>query len=225
MSKVINLSNDLVYVRDEEPITTSLKVAEVFGKNHCDVIRAIRKKSRNYTKSFTERNFAFSEYLDETGKSNPMYELTRNGFAVLALGFTGKLASEFQEKFMEEFDRRGRIINELNFALPKSRRKNRHKFGYYQVDVTPDGKTETTWVTGAKTIEEMNELENHSRLQSKRLKTALGHFKAFLENLSDRERYQEKYIDMMDDLGELVGKFKFEQKGPAMFSHPFLMMS
>lgn len=220
MEALTVLDQDIVYVRNEEAVTNSLKVAEIFGKNHRDVIRTIRKKIGNYSKSFAQRNFALSDYQDETGKSNTMYELTRDGFAVLCLGFTGKEAALFQEAFMYEFNRRGKIIQQLNLALPKERRKNHHQFGYHKLEYTPDGKTKHRWITGSKTIEEMTELEKHSWLQSKRVKSCLGYLKKFVGDLPDRDRYEEKYLDLIESIEEVSKKFKFKQESANLMQMP-----
>lgn len=63
--------------------TTSLKIAEVFGKRHADVIRAI--ESIETPDNFNERNFALVEYTDAKGEKRPAYQITRDGFALLAM--------------------------------------------------------------------------------------------------------------------------------------------
>ena len=70
----------------------SRKIAEVFDKNHFDVLRSIKRiigEDSGYSTDFTERNFAVSKYVDETGRKLPCYLLTRDGFVALAIGFTG----------------------------------------------------------------------------------------------------------------------------------------
>ncbi len=68
-----NNSQDLaieVFVKEGKAITTSLKVAEVFKKNHRDVLRKI--ENLDCSREFTERNFTLSSYIDTTGRSLPM---------------------------------------------------------------------------------------------------------------------------------------------------------
>lgn len=211
---------DAVYVRDERPLTNSLKIAEVFGKNHRDVMRAIRNKVRNHSKLFTERNFALSEYVDHGGKQNAMYEISKDGFVSIAFSFTGSQAVSFQESFIEEFNRRGEAIRNLNLALPKDRRKNRHSFGYHKLETTPDGKSRHTWVSGSKTLEEMDELEKHAWIQSKRIKQCLGNFKSFLAEMCERDRYQDSFIAILDQLDELTKKFSYKQRTPNLVQIP-----
>lgn len=90
--------------------TTSRQVAEVFGKRHDDVLRKIQ--GLKCSEEFTARNFAVSEYADSTGRNLPEYLMTKDGFVFLALGFTGKKAAEFKEKYIAAF-------NEMEAKLTK----------------------------------------------------------------------------------------------------------
>lgn len=83
-------------------VTTSRDVAEKFGKRHADVIRSIQ--TIDCSEDFTQRNFAFSEYKDSTGRSLPMFTLTRDAFTILAMGFTGKSAMQWKEKYIAAFN-------------------------------------------------------------------------------------------------------------------------
>lgn len=83
-------------------MATSLQVAAHFGKRHADVIRAIR--NLGCSEEFTERNFAFSEFVDSSGRSLPMFHITRDGFAMLAMGFTGKEAMRWKETYITSFN-------------------------------------------------------------------------------------------------------------------------
>lgn len=91
-----------VAVKDGKVVTTSLKIAEVFGKQHKDVIKAIRELK--CSKDFDRRNFAPVEYTDSKGEKRPMYEITKDGFAFLVFGFTGTKAAEFKEAYIEAFN-------------------------------------------------------------------------------------------------------------------------
>ena len=93
---------NIVEYEDGRMFTTSLIVAEVFEKEHKDVLRAI--SNLECSPQFTERNFALSEYTDPTGRKLPAYRLTRDGFSFLAMGFTGKKAAAWKEKFLEAFN-------------------------------------------------------------------------------------------------------------------------
>lgn len=81
---------------------TSLQVAEHFGKLHKDVLRAIR--NLECSPEFNGRNFAPVDYADEKGELRPMYRITRDGFAFLAMGFTGKEAARWKEAYIDAFN-------------------------------------------------------------------------------------------------------------------------
>lgn len=98
-TRAINPSVKLV---NGQATTTSLKIAEAFGKLHKTVLRAIQ--NLECSPEFTERNFVPSEYTDSTGRKLPMYTITRDGFAFLASGFTGKEAAQWKEKYIAAFN-------------------------------------------------------------------------------------------------------------------------
>ena len=89
---------DLVEIENGQPVTTSLKIAELFGKNHKEVLRDIREKILPHiTDDFNERNFAPVDYRDGKGQYRPMYYLTRDGFTMVAMGYTGPKAMQFRK--------------------------------------------------------------------------------------------------------------------------------
>ena len=91
----------LIHVVKRQLWTSSLLVAEEFRKRHDDVLKAYR--NLECSEEFRLRNFAESSYLNEQGKTQPMYEMTFEGFSFLAMGFTGKRAAEFKEKYITCF--------------------------------------------------------------------------------------------------------------------------
>lgn len=100
----------LVTERDGVPVTTSRAVAEQFGKAHKNVLRDIETTVEQLSeteegRAFTERNFAPSVYRDSTGRELPAYLLTRDGFTLLAMGFTGAKAMAFKVAYINAFDR------------------------------------------------------------------------------------------------------------------------
>lgn len=95
-----------VVVSDGKVTTTSLKIAEVFGKLHKDVLKAI--ESLQVPDGFRERNFSLSEYSSQNGLGKTinykMYLITRDGFTLLAMGFTGAKAMQFKIAYIEAFN-------------------------------------------------------------------------------------------------------------------------
>jgi len=83
--------------------TTSLAVADKFKKQHRDVLRTVRELE--CSAEFRLRNFAQSSYSNSQGRSQPAFEVTRDGFTILAMGITEKEAMKW--KRMEGFRTRG----------------------------------------------------------------------------------------------------------------------
>ena len=103
----------LVSVRNHQVVTTSLRVAEYFGKEHSKVLRSI--STLECSALFRNANFGLSCYTKKNGnvsKSYPMYYLTRDGFTLLAMGFTGKIAARFKEAYIEAFNEMERTLRE-----------------------------------------------------------------------------------------------------------------
>ncbi|MDR2188951.1 MAG: Rha family transcriptional regulator [Azonexus sp.] len=94
----------LVQREGERIYTTSRKVAERFKKRHDTVLRTIKNLLSELNDSvFADRNFAASTYTDSTGRCLPEYHLTHDGFALLAMGFTGREALLWKIRFLNAF--------------------------------------------------------------------------------------------------------------------------
>ena len=93
---------NIVQIDDGKMFTTSLTVANAFEKEHKNVLQSIL--NLECSKQFNELNFQPVEYKDAKGEMRPAYRLTRDGFAFLAMGFTGKKAALWKEKFLEAFN-------------------------------------------------------------------------------------------------------------------------
>ena len=79
--------------QNQEMITTSSRqVAEKFEKEHKNVIRDIEKLSREIGSNLSLSYFILSDYKDSMNRNQTEYLLTRDGFSLLAMGFTGEKA-------------------------------------------------------------------------------------------------------------------------------------
>lgn len=106
---------ELVKFGEEEvPTTTSLNVAEVFKKRHDTVLRAVRKLE--CSEEFRLRNFAEITYIDDRGRKQPAYVMTRDGFTFLAMSFTGREAAKFKEGYIKAFGVMERRLMRLEAA-------------------------------------------------------------------------------------------------------------
>ncbi|MCA3991403.1 Rha family transcriptional regulator [Vibrio vulnificus] len=96
-------SSDLIFVsQNNDLVTDSRNIAEYFGKRHDDVLRKVR--SLACSREFNARNFAEVEYKDQKGERRTAYQMTKDGFMFLVMGFTGKRAAEIKERYINAFN-------------------------------------------------------------------------------------------------------------------------
>ena len=93
--------NNLVIMHDQQAVTTSLKVAEVFDKQHKHVLDSIENL---VAQNSAAKSFFSADSYENRGKQYPMYYMNRDGFTLLAMGFTGSKAMEFKLKYIEAFN-------------------------------------------------------------------------------------------------------------------------
>lgn len=93
---------DLVIMKNRQAVTSSLRVAESFGKDHRNVLRAIddMKDVRNF-----EQMFSGTDVPDTYGRPRRAYYMNRDGFTLLAMGFTGRDAMDFKLDYIDAFNR------------------------------------------------------------------------------------------------------------------------
>ena len=110
--------NDLVIMKNKQAVTSSLQVAEVFDKQHKNVVQAIENKLDSAENSAQyDSMFSKGFYKDRSGKSNPMYYMNRDGFSFIAFGFTGKKADTFKLKYIEAFNS---MEEQVKFQVPST---------------------------------------------------------------------------------------------------------
>lgn len=94
--------NDIILsTQNGEPVVSSREVAKNFGKEHKDTLESIRQilvAENSATKFFHESSFEYR------GRQFPEYFMNRDGFTLLAMGFTGKAALEWKLKYIEAFN-------------------------------------------------------------------------------------------------------------------------
>lgn len=117
MSALISINNVEVEFksRDESVFIDSLALSNVFEKRHDHILRDIENLPND---EFKFSNFIKSEYLNSQNKKQPCYNLTKDGFCLLVMGFTGEKAYKWKIEFIKAFNR---LLNE-NRAL---------KYAYY----------------------------------------------------------------------------------------------
>lgn len=118
MLKVIDKKPNLTVINGDIRIS-SLIVAEHFEKEHKHVLRDIEKLE--CSDEFRSAHFWTDLFLDSYGREQKCYNLTKNGFMFLALGFTGKKAAALREAYIYEFDRMEKELADKKIALQDSR--------------------------------------------------------------------------------------------------------
>lgn len=89
---------------EEQILTTSLKVADKFEKQHKDVLESIRSIRDAMSTAEFSALFKENSYKASNGKNNPMYEMNRDGFSLLAMGFTGEKALKWKLDYINAFN-------------------------------------------------------------------------------------------------------------------------
>lgn len=106
MTTLPTLAQPEIRIINGQAVTSSQAVADYFIKRHADVIRKI--ESLECSTLFRKRNFAFTSISVNQPNGGtrklPCYQITRDGFAFLAMGFTGKRAAQFKEAYINAFN-------------------------------------------------------------------------------------------------------------------------
>lgn len=100
MNNLINISNN-----DGILVVSSREIAQNFEKRHDHTLRAIENLISSDSTQNWGQYFIPSEYIDNSGKANKEYLLTRDGFSLLVMGFTGQKALEWKMKYIEAFNK------------------------------------------------------------------------------------------------------------------------
>lgn len=88
--------------KKEVTVVTSLDVADTFEKEHKNVLKDIRELE--CSEEFGRLNFEPTTYKDKFNREQPMYYITRDGFTLLAMGYTGEKAMMFKEAYIKQFN-------------------------------------------------------------------------------------------------------------------------
>ncbi|HFX6244041.1 TPA: Rha family transcriptional regulator [Acinetobacter baumannii] len=97
--------DDAVFIQNDQVKTSSLKVAELFGKHHKNVIQKI--ETLDCSSEFTSANFSAHVQTIQAGavqRESKYYEMTKDGFIFLVMGFTGAKAAQIKEAYINTFN-------------------------------------------------------------------------------------------------------------------------
>ncbi|MSN96806.1 Rha family transcriptional regulator [Campylobacter sp. FMV-PI01] len=111
MSAIISINDIKVNfeIIGDEIFADTLKVSEFFNKNHPEILRLIRNLPND---EFKELNFKKSLYIDKQNRTKPKFNLTKDGFSLLVMGFTGEKAYKWKVEFLKAFNKMEVILKE-----------------------------------------------------------------------------------------------------------------
>ncbi len=109
---VINGVDVELEVANDQVTTTSLDIAAVFNKRHDNIIAKIETFPKD---SFTDLNFKASKYIDSTGRILPCYKISRDGFSLLVMGFTGEKAYKWKIEFIKAFNEMEKRLRNIEY--------------------------------------------------------------------------------------------------------------
>ena len=95
--------NELITVVDGKPVVTSKQVADHFGKQHRQILDIIRRITESQP-DFGRASFSASSYTSEQNKTLDCFEMTRDGFSLVAMGLNGETALLWKVKYIEAFN-------------------------------------------------------------------------------------------------------------------------
>ncbi len=107
--------NNLVIMKNQQAVTTSLQVADVFKKEHRHILEAIdrlQKDVPNFRQMFVE-----GSEPDSYGRDRRIYYMNRDGFTLLAMGFTGQKALQFKLQYIDAFNQ---MEDHIKNGLPET---------------------------------------------------------------------------------------------------------
>ncbi len=110
--------NDLVSIENGKLRVDSKVIADAFGKIHRNVLRDI--ESLDCSEEFRVLNFEQSSYRTIQGKTLPCIAMTKDGFAFLCMGFTGKEAAKWKEAFIKAFNKMEAVLRESSVSAMQS---------------------------------------------------------------------------------------------------------
>lgn len=102
---------------NNQMLVSSLQVAKDFGKEHRHVLESIRNLA---AENSAAKSMFFESAYENRGKQYPMFLMNRDGFSLLAMGFTGKEALDWKVKYINAFNQMENKLNDPEFLLKKS---------------------------------------------------------------------------------------------------------
>lgn len=206
------MNDDLIMIgktKEGQLVVSSKQVAEDFGKRHANVLRDIENLILTDSKLSSLNYFIESSYIDAKGETRKEYLLTRDGFTLLAMGFTGKKALEWKLKYIDAFNRMEKEIIKLNEVV-KSLNEIIEKQQDQILELTNDVKR----IEGCVGIRSKKVFDYTKYIKGKLgIRKADSNYKCIKQRILyefDAQRWEQLTYDdyIIDRIDELVDKYK-----------------
>lgn len=112
--------NDLVIMKDQQAVTSSLQVAETFDKSHKHVLEAIDNLKEGVAENWADLFYEDTYIHPQNRQPYRVIYMNRDGFTLLAMGFTGKKALKFKMRYIEAFNKMEDQIKTGGFKIPST---------------------------------------------------------------------------------------------------------
>lgn len=190
------MTDIILSTQNGEPVASSRQIAESFGKDHNHVMRDIKALEEGVSKNGQTPMFYKTEYTHEqNGQTYPMYLMNRDGFTLLAMGFTGKAALEWKLKYIQAFNEM-----EKKLATPQMPRLSKEMQALFLLDDrTQKQEQRLTALENTMTVD-YNQQRVLRKSISRSVISALGgeDAPAYIDNHVRRKVYSECNRDVQD---------------------------
>lgn len=188
--KAIIPEDAIIFTRNTAQ-TTTIKVADAFGKQHKNILRKIQ--TLECSAEFNRLNFELITYRDSKGQKQPAYRMTKDGFIFLVMSLTGQYAAAIKEAYIKAF-------NQAQAQLARAQKPKGHakaKYHYPKESLKPRGNSQPPtqiWLTAAVLLDPDNphpldELLSQLARDGHDIEGARIEYLATLERLSDTYRH------------------------------------
>lgn len=107
---------------DGRVTVSSREIAARFGKEHKNVLQSIQ--NLECSAEFNQLSFELVDFQDKKGELRPKYLITRDGFSFLAMGFTGKSAATWKERYINAFNQMEETLRKnqvpMEYEIPQN---------------------------------------------------------------------------------------------------------
>lgn len=202
----VNVSFEII---GDEIFANSLQIAEVFEKDHSNVLKAVNKIPNN---EFKNSNFKVGSYCDKKGEQRRMINITRDGFVMLVMGFTGDKAYRFKVEYINAFNKMQHLLKnkELesgNKLISNLERRNKRVALGYKSQLAQQKEKYELQIKSLKCELEHGQKIDFKKGIDKDLKRQLAERGYLLMNLADFHSLGEGLAArMFEGLGQIFGK-------------------